>query len=63
MSSVERGVLGFEGLHLVEAGESDLDGRQQLVLLEWLDEVGKGPGVASLLDQIALAEGRQDEHG
>ena len=43
--------------------ERDLDGGEQLVLLEGLHEVGERPGVAGLLDQVPLAERRQDEHG
>ena len=52
-----------EGLHLLEAAQGDLDGRQQLALLERLDQIGQGPGVARLVDQVALAEGGEDEHG
>ena len=33
----------------------------QLVLLERLDQVGEGAGVAGLLDQVALAEGGEDD--
>ena len=39
------------------------DGRQQLTRLEGLDQVGGHAGVTGLLDQIALAEGGQDQHG
>ena len=35
---------------------------QQLAGLERLDEVGRHPGVPGLLDEVALAEGRQQEH-
>jgi hypothetical protein len=43
--------------------EGDLDGGDQLAALERLDQVGEGAGVAGLLDEVALAEGREDQHG
>ena len=55
------GLIG-EGLHLMEATDGDLDGRHELAALERLDEIGQRPGVAGLLDEITLAERREDEH-
>jgi serine/threonine protein kinase len=55
--------LGLEPGHLAEAPRGDLDGREQVVLLEGLDEVGHRPGATGLLDQVPLAECREDEDG
>src|SRR5205823_2399963 len=55
--------LPLERLDLGEATQGDLDGRDQLALLKGLDQVGEGTRVAGLLDQVALAEGGEDEHG
>ena len=58
----EGGILGLESLHLVKPRKGHLDSRQQLVLLEGLDQISERPSVAGLLDEIALAESREDEH-
>ena len=44
-----------------EAPDRHFDGRHQLAALEGLDEIGEGSGVAGPLDEIALAERREDE--
>src|SRR6476620_3295874 len=57
--------IGYFALKCPDFGESrgcHLDGRQQITLLEWLDEVGHGPGVPGPLDQVPLAECRKDDH-
>src|SRR3546814_14824343 len=52
-----------EGLHLTEAPQRDLDGRDELGALEGLHQVGEGSGIPRLLDQIPLREGGEDEDG
>ena len=46
-----------------EAGQGHLDGRDQLAALEGLHQVGRHAGVAGVLDEVALAEGGEDEDG
>ena len=58
----ERVDLAGEVAQLAEAPDRDLDRRDQVALLERLDEVGQGAGVARLLDHLALAEGGEDQH-
>ena len=58
----ERVDLAGEVAQLAEATDRDLDRRDQVALLERLDEVGQGAGVARLLDHLALAEGGEDQH-
>ena len=60
---LEAGGLVVQRLHLAEPAERHLDRRDQLAALERLDEVGERAGVAGLLDQVALAEGGEDQHG
>ena len=56
--------LGLQRAHLGEARRRHLDGRQQVALLERLDEVGHRAGVAGPLDEVALAErGEHDDRG
>ena len=50
-------------LHLPEATDRHLDGGDQLTALERLDQVGQRTGVASLFDQVPLAERGEDQHG
>ena len=54
--------LGVDGPLLLAAGHGLVDGRHQLDPLERLDQVGGHAGVAGLVDQVALAEGGEDEH-
>ncbi|CAB4895251.1 unannotated protein [freshwater metagenome] len=58
----ERVHLAAEGLQFTEAADGDLDGRDEVALLIRLDQVGQRTGVAGLLDDLALAERREDEH-
>src|SRR5262249_31377845 len=44
-----------------KTADRHFDRRKQLALLEWLHQVRQDPGVAGLLDKVALAEGGQDE--
>ena len=44
-------------------GARDLDGRDELTALERLDEVGQRPSLDGLVDELALAKGREDHHG
>ena len=60
---LEAGGLVVQGPHLLEAAQGHLDRRHQLAALERLDQVGEGAGVAGLLDEVALAERGEDEHG
>jgi hypothetical protein len=48
---------------LLEAAQRHLDRGHQLGALERLDQVGQRAGVAGLLDEVALAERREDQHG
>src|SRR5690606_6036394 len=59
---LEAGRLLVQRLDLGEPPERDLDGRDELAALERLDQVGLGTGVTGLLDEVALAERREDEH-
>ena len=52
----------LERHRLAVAREGELDGRHQLGALEGLHEVGLSPGVTRLLDEVALAERREDQH-
>ena len=54
--------LAGQRAQLAEATDGDLDRRDEVGLLERLDEVGEGAGVAGILDDFALAERRQDQH-
>ena len=56
------GHLALERDRLAVASEGELDGRHQLGALERLHEVGLSAGVTRLLDEVALAERREDEH-
>ena len=47
----EVGVLVLERHDLLETPERHLDGRDEIALLERLDEVGEGAGIPGLLDQ------------
>ena len=60
---LEARVLVEQRLHLAEAAERHLDRGDQLRLLERLHQVRERAGVAGLLDQVALAEGGEDQHG
>ena len=61
--SSSAGAWSCERPHLPEAADGHLDGGDQLAALERLDQVGQGAGVAGLLDEVALAERGEDEHG
>ena len=54
--------VSVEQCHLREAAERDLDRRDQVTLLERLDEVCESSGVAGLLDQLPLRERGEDQH-
>ena len=60
---LEAGGLVVQGPDLLEPAQGHLDRRHQLAALERLDQVGEGTRVAGLLDEVALAEGGEDEHG
>ena len=47
---------------LLVASQRDLDGGDQVALLEWLDDVADRAGVAGLLDEVTLGESGEDEH-
>ena len=53
--------LGVDGPLLLAPGHGLVDGRDELDPLERLDQVGGHPGVAGLVDEVALAEGGEDE--
>ena len=55
------GDLRLELAELGEAAQRHLDGRHEVVLGERLDQVGHRTGVAGPLDQLALAEGGEDD--
>ena len=55
------GRLGFDGPLLLTAGYGLVDGGHQLGSLEWLDQVGGHAGVTGLFDEVALAEGGEDQ--
>ena len=55
-------MLLLDGPVLLEARHGHVDGGDELAALERLDQVGGDAGVTRLLDQVALAEGGQDEH-
>ncbi len=46
---------------LLEPAQRHLDRGHELAALERLDQVGERPGVAGLLDEVALAEGGEDQ--
>ena len=54
--------LAGERAEFPEAADRHLDGRHEVGLLERLDEVGQGTGVAGILDDLSLAEGGEDQH-
>ena len=54
-------VLLLERLHLLEAAHGQLHGRDEVVALERLDQVGKAPP-SGPVDELPLAESRQDQH-
>src|SRR4051794_14696464 len=54
--------LLLDRLEFGEAGQRDLDRRQQLRLAERLDEVGDDPRLPGALDQMLLAIRRQQQH-
>ena len=56
------GVLVLDGPVLLEPRRGHGDGGDQLAALERLHQVGGDAGVAGLLDQVALAEGGEDEN-
>ena len=51
----------MQRLELGETTDRDLDGREEVGALERLDEVGEGPGISGALDEVALAERREDQ--
>ena len=57
------GNLGIQHLDLAEPAERHLEGRSEVEPVEWFDQIGHRAGVAGTLDQVALAERRQDHHG
>ena len=58
----ERVDLAGQGAQLPETPDGHLDRRHQVALLERLHQVGEGAGVAGVLDDLALAERREDQH-
>ena len=56
-------VLVGECPHLLKTTKGNFDRRDELVLLERLHEVRERAGVARLLDQVALTERCEDQHG
>src|SRR4051794_8048507 len=57
------GDLGLEGHDLRVPGEGDLDRGQQVVRGEGLDDVRERAGLAGLLDELLLAERREEHDG
>ena len=57
------GDLGLERDDLLVAGQRDLDRRQQVVRRERLHDVGEGARLARALDELLLAERRQQHDG
>ena len=55
--------VAFQRGELGEAAERDLDRRDEVALLERLDQVGERAGVAGLLDELPLGERGDHEHG